>query len=93
MLFFRENANVREARWANAGRFAGETPADRSLPPIVFALGPFFKSLWRRKVGRGRARDCAPGVSAPSFLQDWRLCGKTSPDITGNRPILVRSEL
>ena len=28
----------REVRWAHASRFAGETPADRSLPPIAFAL-------------------------------------------------------
>ena len=34
----RKDASAREPRWASAARFAGQTPADRPLPPIIFAL-------------------------------------------------------
>ena len=47
--------------------------------PSSSRLGRLKKSFWRRKVGRGRAHECAPGVSAPSFLQELRLCGPIFP--------------
>ena len=47
--------------------------------PSSSRLSHLKKSLWRRKVGRGRAPDRAPGVSAPPFLQDLRLCGLHFP--------------
>ena len=52
--------------------------------PSSSRLDRLKKSFWRRKVGRGRAHDCAPGVSAPSFLQELRLCDPFSfPDNSG----------
>ena len=43
--------------------------------PSSSRLDRLEPSFWRRKVGRGRAHDRAPGVSAPAFLQELRLCG------------------
>ena len=69
---------AREARWANAGRFAGETPADRSLPPIVFALGNSFNSLRHITKLRGRThrtyrttRTAAPPLDS-QLPKAWR---------------------
>ena len=69
---------AREARWANAGRFAGETPADRSLPPIVFALGHSFNSLRHITKLRGRThrtyrttRTAAPPLDS-QLPKAWR---------------------
>ena len=56
----------------------GEAPPPK--PNFQASKPPnFLISFWRRKVGRGRAHDRAPGVSAPSFLQDLRLCGSRFP--------------
>ena len=54
-----------------------ESPKAQStiLPRLTSKPPTFLISFWRRKVGRGRAHDRAPGVSAPPFLQDSCLCG------------------
>ena len=61
----------------------GLTPvALRAKRPLIASSRPSASRLiifWRRKVGRGRAHGCAPGASAPSFLQELRLCGSHFP--------------
>ena len=58
-----------------------ESPKAQStiLPRLTSKPPTFLISFWRRKVGRGRAHDRAPGVSAPPFLQELRLCGLYFP--------------
>ena len=83
---------AREARWANAGRFAAKRPLIAPSRPSSSRLSHLKKSLWRRKEGCGRAHDRAPGVSAPPFLQDLRLCGLHFPRTGLIAPLKGRSK-
>ena len=48
--------------------------------PSSSRLGCLKKSFWRRKVGRGRAHDRAPGVSAPLSCKICVFAVSISPD-------------